>query len=472
MLKKFFRVYFIKTTALIAANFFFFSCVYAQAAFAFIESARQNGQISQSQFDFTIPYPHGKITSSNFFASSDVIINIQDLHSHPHVQKNIAKIIEAFDRQYGVAEIYLEGAYGCIDTSWLYEIDAGDKVKDELFDRLINTGRLTGAEYYCAKKRRADLIKGLENREEYAKNLNRFSDIIDAQKEIRPLLDDIAKDTALLKKIYYGKNLKKLDKIKYGKTNRDYLKKLFKYADRLNIDAYKYENILLYKSTFELEKNAVFKKASRELGFFVNALKNILPYSAYIEISQNTGGFSDSAKVCAYVLKAAADYGINLNKSYPNLAKLSLYYETGRKINPIELVNEEERLFEEINESFFSNESEKEAAFIVNFSRRLKDLLSGQISADDWAYYEENKNRFRILWAKYIGSDRLSKIEKYENLAGDFYKANEKRNEYFLSNIAVKNGALNDAADNYDDGYDAFAPLKYADRLNIDAYKY
>ncbi|MDR3113161.1 MAG: hypothetical protein LBU09_02165, partial [Endomicrobium sp.] len=438
MFKKIFKFYFIKVLALTAANCFLLTSVYGQTVSYAIESFRQ------TQTDFDILYPYGKITSSNFFSSDALIINIQDLHVHPQVQKNIAKIIEEFDRRYGVEEVYLEGAYGRLDTSWLYEIDGGDKVREELLDGLIKTGRLTGAEYYSAKSRRAGLIKGLENKKAYFNNLKRFSKIIDAQKEIKPLVDDMEQDVTILKKAYYGRKQKKLDKLsqkhKNNKISQEkYFKELYKYAKYLNIDIYKYENINSYRLLSEIKKEIDFKKTSKELNVFINSLKNILPYLKYSQIARQTNNFSDSVKVCAYVLHTAQEYNMDLNKNYPNLLKLAQYTQTAEKINPLDFVDEEDTLLEEILESFYSDESEKDVVFLVNFARRLKDFLSSEITARDYAYYSQNKEMFKTLWAKYVGNDKIDRLLKYETLAEKFYRTNEKRNEYFLSNISEFN---------------------------------
>ncbi|MBR4632309.1 MAG: hypothetical protein IKO48_03190, partial [Elusimicrobia bacterium] len=47
--------------------------------------------------NFMLPYNYGQITSAHYAGTDRVIINIQDLHCHPKVQKNISNIIETFD---------------------------------------------------------------------------------------------------------------------------------------------------------------------------------------------------------------------------------------------------------------------------------------------------------------------------------------------------------------------------------------
>ena len=80
------------------------------------EATKQYKQIFK---EFVLPYSYGQITSAHYAGTDRVIINIQDLHCHPKVQKNISNIIDTFDKSYGVKKVYLEGAYGKVNTSWI-----------------------------------------------------------------------------------------------------------------------------------------------------------------------------------------------------------------------------------------------------------------------------------------------------------------------------------------------------------------
>ena len=119
-------------------------------------------QYKQIFTDFILPYSYGKITKSHFAGTDRVVINIQDLHCHPQVQKNISNIIEMFDKKYGVTNVYLEGAYGDVSTKWLTENIKDNKKKAEILNKILGTGKLTGAEYYSASSEKTEIIKGLE----------------------------------------------------------------------------------------------------------------------------------------------------------------------------------------------------------------------------------------------------------------------------------------------------------------------
>jgi hypothetical protein len=78
-----------------------------------------------------------------------------------------------FDEKYGVKNIYLEGAYGQVSTKWL-TVAKDENIKNSVMNKLLENGRLTGAEYFSASKGKTEIIKGLENKEAYFDNLKRF----------------------------------------------------------------------------------------------------------------------------------------------------------------------------------------------------------------------------------------------------------------------------------------------------------
>ena len=81
-----FSLTFMKVTALIVVNCFLLTAVYGQAVAGLLENNRATEQFKQVFDDFNLPYSYGMITSADYKASDTVVVNIQDLHSHPEVQ--------------------------------------------------------------------------------------------------------------------------------------------------------------------------------------------------------------------------------------------------------------------------------------------------------------------------------------------------------------------------------------------------
>ena len=180
----------IKVVAIVVANCFLLTAVYGQAVVGLVENQMATEQYKQIFKDFMLPYSYGQITDANYAGSDRVIINIQDLHCHPQVQKNISNIIGIFDNKYGIKNIYLEGAYGEVSTKWLM-VAKDEEIRKAVMDKLIETGILTGAEYYSALNNKPEIIKGLENKEVHFDNIKRFGGIIENQPIIAMHIDAI-----------------------------------------------------------------------------------------------------------------------------------------------------------------------------------------------------------------------------------------------------------------------------------------
>ena len=202
----------IKAIAIVVVNCFLLTSVYGQAVAGVLENKRATEQFKQVFEDMDVPYSYGKITKASYKGSDKVYINIQDLHSHAQVQKNISNIIGLFDDKYGVKGIYVEGAYGQVSTKWL-NVGKEESIKKAVMDKLIEVGRLTGAEYYSAKTGKTEIIKGLESKEEYFDNLKRFGAIIGNQEVIGLHISAIRETVKGLRDRYYNRQQKKIEEL-------------------------------------------------------------------------------------------------------------------------------------------------------------------------------------------------------------------------------------------------------------------
>ena len=111
-----------KIISLFLVTCFFVSFIFKDIYAVYTPATLQLSYDSRMNDKFVLPVSLGKITKSHFAATDRVIINIQDLHCHPKVQKNISNIIDLFNKKFNISNIYLEGAYGNIDVSWLIKI--------------------------------------------------------------------------------------------------------------------------------------------------------------------------------------------------------------------------------------------------------------------------------------------------------------------------------------------------------------
>ena len=155
-----------------------------------------------------IPFNVGHVTESLYNGQGKVLVTIQDLHSHKQTQENINSILKILDKKYGIKNIWLEGASGQLDTSWITNIKDKD-LREKTVNTLLNKGRLTGGELFSIQSGRTDILKGLENREVYLKNFERLNEIYNNKKEIQQYLPQIrAILNARIEKYFSAQNKK------------------------------------------------------------------------------------------------------------------------------------------------------------------------------------------------------------------------------------------------------------------------
>ncbi|MBR3627587.1 MAG: hypothetical protein IKN42_01930, partial [Elusimicrobia bacterium] len=434
-----------KLISVMTATCLLVSFVIGPTAASAINNEQTTKEYNQIFREFILPYSYGKITNSHFAGTDRVIINIQDLHCHPKVQKNIANIIETFDKKFGVKKIYLEGAYGDVSTKWIVDKIENNK---QIVEQMLDTGRLTGAEYYSALSGKTDLIKGLEEKEPYLDNIKRLGKILQDQENIDLILKSLHECTDKVKKKYYTKRQYKLEKLfneyKEGKIpSQKYYTLLSKHIDKLGIDLTKYENSLIYVTLLDLQKDLSYKQATRELQELIFVLKQQLPYNAYKSLLENTKNFKEIEKLYSYIIQLDKIYNLNVSSNFKELDKYFRYVELSKKINPVELVKEDEFLIQEINTRFAQTKAQQDVVFLIYFEKYLKDYLTTKITLDDYKYYQENINRYIQVYNKYVDNRVLSLLSGYIRETDKFYNINLDRNTYFTKNIFKEKECLN-----------------------------
>ncbi|MBN1622495.1 MAG: hypothetical protein JW871_07890, partial [Endomicrobiales bacterium] len=472
-----------KLTILITLSCFVYTFVIDQPLKAVVENNRENAHFSRVFDKFLIPASVGRITKSfdtrysmldaqssvNEYPESriknQVIVNIQDLHCHPEVQRNISKIIAILDAKFGLEHVYVEGASGPIDTTWLTKL--GDReLRTKILDSLVDSGKLTGAEYYSVSTGKTGLLIGADNRKLHTNNIIRLNYIEKEQKNIHEIIESLSGSLEALKDRYYCPGNKKLDKIigRYKKEKlepRKYYSILNKYAIKQGIypvkssegfmdwarnlysgpgisempyEVERFRNLIEFSKSFEVNKGLDYKKVGKEIQSFISLLKNKLPYNAYNMLLSRTNNLTQTDLLYSYLSEIVKEYKLDISASHPNLEKFFEYINLSRNINPIQLIREEQDLINEIRLRLADRQSEREVIFLIEFTRYLKDYLEYKVSAEDYEYIRKNLPKFSLLWSRYVGNDRLASITPFINLLNEYYCVNLDRNECLLSN--------------------------------------
>ena len=386
-----------------------------------------------------------KITSANFCGNSDTtIINIQDLHNNKDVQDNIYKLLEKLNQQCANLDVYIEGASDFIDYSKLSS-SLNEKELSALMESLYANDKLSGAEFFGYKNNK--ILKPTEQKSIYDRNIQNYSFLIKNKQKISELLsnkyDNIKKlndylitDQVSLLKFYNAYLNKKI-------SSEFFYKKVFVELSKRKISYLKYVNTKLYIDVLNASKNINQKLAERQLQSVLTNLKNTITYQEYVNLLQDSKNLSDINVIFAYLsekTKSADKF-----TKYPDLFRLINLREMSSLINPLELVEEEREMMEDILLSYSKTAENKDVVFINLFFQVYKKLLLASISSNEYLYYKQNYGRFVNLYSKYVQSDNLFDLYRYLVVAENFNELNLERNISFVDNIVSGNNNIDES---------------------------
>jgi len=439
-----------RLTAITTVFCFLFSFVFSQSLYAVVEQQKGLRDFGALLNEFVIPSSVGRITDGKYFGGKQTVINIQDLHCHPEVQRNIGKILGILDERYKLKKIYVEGASGAIDTSWLSDIK-DKELKKDIVESLLEKGKLTGTEHYSIISGRADILCGVEDENLYKANLLRLNKILGNKERYEREIARLRKELFLMEERYFNAKNKRFEKFveKYRRGDLDaekYYKYLRKYSEKINsknnpgnlrkVVFNTYRNTAAYLELLEWGKRLKYKTIARQLQALMVTLKQRLPYSAYNSLLTRTDNFQKLDDLYVCLSKIVREYKLDMTGEYPQLNDFFNYIEKGQKINPLKMIEEEKRLVEEIRTGLSEDFSELEVSFLVDFQVYFENYLYNKLSADDYEYFKRHFQQIKLLWAKYSDTRALKDLEEDFVLLDDYYQANVDRNNSFIHNIS------------------------------------
>ena len=395
--------------------------------------------------DYIVPFNIGRVTDAVNYKSDKVIVQIQDLHSHEETQRNIAGIISFLDSKYKIGNIYVEGAVGDIDTSWLAGIE-DEAVKTSVIDSLLAKGVLTGAEYYSAVSGKTKVLKGMEDKDAYLENFRRLIRINSSKDEIKAAFPEIKEMFAFLSDKYYSKENKKIDetvrKYREGKISFErYFAYIVKKARDKNVYFGFYPALIAFSNIIKAQSRLNKKKINAQMTAFMDELKEKVSFSEYKEIVSNFGKPETEAVFYFKLAEAYEKYGYN--GKYGELAEFLRFINLNQHINPLDLVREEKELLREVREKYSVSGVERDLLFISDFLGLMESFLNNKITAAEYKYFERELPRFKTLWAQYTLVSGLPSLDGYYSLFEGFYSLNLARNNIFVDNVTESKGGKN-----------------------------
>lgn len=449
--KKFKNFSFKKTAAIITTLCFVVSIVFSQSAYAVMpvpNSVPVTPNLN-TPIKSLIPFNLGRITDAFYSNDGDIVINIQDLHSHEQTQRNISSILSILDKNFGLKDIYLEGATGTVNTQWLSDIK-DNSTKQKVLNNLLASGRLTGGEYFAVQTNRNNIIKGLEDKNLYTENFKILSDMYNKETEIKNYISVLNNLFNKKSEQYISDGNKKINKIIESykqdkiKTNK-YIELLLKKAQKTDINLSKYGTIIKFAQIISKQKAFDVNKLNGEIAELLKELKEKLSFQEYKALTEKATKKEFEVEFYFDLLKKAKDLNLLTGKKYTNTGAFLEYLVLNQNINTVNLANEEKLFVNELKDKFAKTQAEKDMYFLQQNLEYLSQYLTNKMTAKDYEQFAENIANFKLLWEKYIDIDNLTNLTEYFDLADIFYNNNIERNRVFIKNMFGKK--VNEAVD-------------------------
>ncbi|MCS7151841.1 MAG: 4-alpha-glucanotransferase [Endomicrobia bacterium] len=382
---------------------------------------------------FVLPYRLGRIVEKYNNGNNVSVVLIQDLHCHPEVQKNIFEIIKLLDEKFDVEKIFVEGAPKTKVETILFSSISDKSLQKLTLDNLLNSGLISGAEYYEALYTTGKLY-GIEDWEVYLANYERIKKLLQEKYKNLENLNILSNKVKMLKRKYLSKKIKKLEEVISDKNRfYDNIEKLLK---KEGLELNFYPEVKKYIELRKIIKQLKVKSVNFELKKFLKTLKENLPYGVYSKLIQKLQQCSSQEEYYTTLMLFSQDYK-NLASEFPSLNKLFEYIKANYSLNPSLLLTEEKILKNQILYSYAKKLLDKEILALYFMTDLLKDIVEFKLTPTEYRYFKDNKDLYEKLLLKYFEDVEVKDVISLLNNKDvfEFYDVNIKRNEIFYNNI-------------------------------------
>ena len=383
-----------------------------------------------------------------------LIVHIQDLHTNPEGQLNLASILEVLITDYGLNLVCSEGAEGEVDTSSVSSFPDYE-VREKTARLFIDSGELTGEEYLSITKYPELPIWGIEDKDIYFKNIIEFNKIMRFSAEAQVFTRQVKEALERLKPRIYSKELLEVDakEREYEEseieTNEylDYLLGLGEVWREKVFASSKYKNISLFKETFSLEKDVNQDKVIKESQGLLLKLKEVLDErgdkSEREKLFTKASLFKDQKispfSFYSYMDELARRHMREDLDKYPNLFGFVEYLEKINSLDSVQFFQEIEELAYEAKDLLSTNENQKLFTKALRHIKFIEDFFNIKVSNEELDYYLANKEAHKVSFFETFLKENLKRysIDSFVDFNVDIIDGNLPELEYFYE-IAKK----------------------------------
>lgn len=192
---------------------FFTATSFASPSYAVINERMPNIKSNAKVFSpltVRVPESIGKIQESFRGANEKTIILIQDAHGIPDAQRNIAKLIEYFQSEYGINNVALEGVPTDLNPQIFKSFPEKELLRKQ-FEIYLENGEMSGGGIAALFSPHASVYSGVEDWKLYEQGLALYQQTMGQEQEIQKGLDSEEETIRKRKKIVYSAKLLEID---------------------------------------------------------------------------------------------------------------------------------------------------------------------------------------------------------------------------------------------------------------------
>jgi len=386
-----------------------------------------------------IPLDFGKVYKTNLSDNTnpDVII-ILDMHCQPYVQKNIYSIINYFDKTTDIDKIFIEGApKGKNDISLFNDID--NKVKENIFNTMLNKGLLSGSEYFVYMKKTSKLY-GIEDFDLYKNALQKYYFLSKNETYFLYIINSAQQEINKQKIKYYSEDMLAYDKV-FTNNNFENIK-VFNFlkilADKTNINLETYPEIkkfiLMKEYDSQLKKERIQKGSIQNL---LAILKTRMPFEKYSQLlSEFKNKTIEESFVMIYPELKNFLPDTDLQK-FNFIGTIYEKYLLEKSFDADKFLKQTEKLKQDIREKLFKEESLADLVFLDEYLQLLKKYAVLKLNFDETEKLFCDKEKFEKLINKYNYVKNKKEILEISGnkILQSYYNINIERNSIFVKNI-------------------------------------
>ncbi|MBU1933501.1 MAG: GNAT family N-acetyltransferase, partial [Candidatus Omnitrophica bacterium] len=388
-----------------------------------------------------------------------LIVHIQDLHTNPEAELNLARILELLLKDYNLGLVCSEGADGIVDTSSVSSFPDYD-VREKTARLFIDSGELTGEEYLSITKYPDLPIWGIEDKDIYFENIIQFNKIMKFSSSSRVFISQAKDALTALKPKVYSKGILAIDQNETDyedqKIETDkYLEFLSSYITKFNIPTDEYKNIAILIEAQDMEKAIDQKNIMQESqNLLVNLQAAILKtaYRSELDLLSAQAQLFRDQKISpfsfySYLKDLALRHLHDGIAKYPNLSGFVDYLTKVNSLDTTKLFVEMESLTYEVKQLLAKKEEEKTLTKALRNIKFLEGFFNLKISNEELDYYLENKETHKVAFFEGFLKPALKKynisafidfnpdlIDFHLKTLEDFYKTVKQRDTAMLNN--------------------------------------